>query len=340
MPFRVARLRSSIRLPPSEEGASTHARGRHQRCDRAASGTAVDSAGNLYFEQRQHRFQTRYERQPDGVRGELAARISGDGGPAINAQLNLPVGIAVDSKGDVYISDSQNNVVRIVTPDGNINTFAGSGTPGYTTAIPARRRAAARRLNNPLGVAVNKNRQCLYRRQPESCDPHRQPTAISIRSPATQVYWGFVYSRRRRRGEHGAALLSDGRGGRLSGNVYICDRGNYVIRQVVTTGTDAGNIHSYAGTTLPMVFRAMADRRPADCPPVGGALSALRHRAGLVGQPLHYRSTATRIRKVLPAAPAAPVAPFHPSRESASWGSRATAAARASAQMNTRAVSP
>jgi sugar lactone lactonase YvrE len=55
----------------------------------------------------------------------------GDEGPANQAGLNFPAGIAIDSSGNVYISDSGNNKIRYVTPDGNIHLFAGRGTPGY-----------------------------------------------------------------------------------------------------------------------------------------------------------------------------------------------------------------
>src|SRR5205807_7643082 len=51
----------------------------------------------------------------------------GDGGQASQAGFNQPHGIAIDSKGNVYISDSQNNRIRKVDPSGVITTFAGTG---------------------------------------------------------------------------------------------------------------------------------------------------------------------------------------------------------------------
>jgi uncharacterized protein (TIGR03437 family) len=60
---------------------------------------------------------------------------SGDEGQAANALLNNPTGVAVDSAGNVYICDTFNDVIRMVTPDGIIHTIAGSTvnapTPGY-----------------------------------------------------------------------------------------------------------------------------------------------------------------------------------------------------------------
>ena len=60
---------------------------------------------------------------------------SGDEGLATDALLNNPTGVAVDSAGNVYICDTFNDVLRMVTPDGNIHTIAGSTAapnPGYT----------------------------------------------------------------------------------------------------------------------------------------------------------------------------------------------------------------
>ncbi|HLZ08305.1 MAG TPA: hypothetical protein VKT80_06955, partial [Chloroflexota bacterium] len=55
---------------------------------------------------------------------------SGDGGPATMAQLDVPTGLAVGTDGTLYISDSFNNRVRAVAPDGYIVTVAGSGAGG------------------------------------------------------------------------------------------------------------------------------------------------------------------------------------------------------------------
>jgi hypothetical protein len=58
--------------------------------------------------------------------------FSGDGGQAVSAQLNIPIAVACDSLNNVYISDRYNNKIRVVTPNGIINTIAGDGIAGFS----------------------------------------------------------------------------------------------------------------------------------------------------------------------------------------------------------------
>jgi sugar lactone lactonase YvrE len=97
-------------------------------------GVALDGAGNLYIaDTRNHRVR---KVTPDGIISTIAGsspgRFSGDGGPAIDAQLSFPADVAVDSAGNVYIADSGNNRIRKVSPDGIITTIAGNGIQGYS----------------------------------------------------------------------------------------------------------------------------------------------------------------------------------------------------------------
>src|SRR5207253_2772842 len=62
------------------------------------------------------------------VAGTGKAGFSGDGGLATAADLNHPVGIAVDAAGNLFIVDEGNSRVRLVTTGGNIRTIAGDGS--------------------------------------------------------------------------------------------------------------------------------------------------------------------------------------------------------------------
>jgi hypothetical protein len=95
------------------------------------TGVAVDARGNLFIvEHTGHRIRMV---TPAGtistVAGTGQAGFSGDGGPAAAAQLNLPIAVAVDDAGHLYIADIGNHRVRLVAPDGTISTVAGGGSP-------------------------------------------------------------------------------------------------------------------------------------------------------------------------------------------------------------------
>ncbi|HEX2808918.1 MAG TPA: DUF6777 domain-containing protein, partial [Kineosporiaceae bacterium] len=65
------------------------------------------------------------------VAGNGSNSFCGDGGPATQACLEYPMGLAVDAAGNLYIADVANNRVRRVAPDGTITTIAGNGTSGF-----------------------------------------------------------------------------------------------------------------------------------------------------------------------------------------------------------------
>jgi uncharacterized protein (TIGR03437 family) len=96
--------------------------------------------------------------------GTGTAGFSGDGGPATSAKLGLSLtaayqGVAVDSAGNVYIADPQNNRIRMVNPSGIISTFAGNGTPFATGGLgngdggPP----ASASVQTPYGVRVDRS---------------------------------------------------------------------------------------------------------------------------------------------------------------------------------------
>jgi streptogramin lyase len=85
------------------------------------------------------------------IAGNGTSAYSGDGGPAVEASLQLPQGIAVDDDGSLYIADTFNHVVRRVDAKGEITTFAGS-EPGLAgDGGPANKS----QLNLPMAVAID-----------------------------------------------------------------------------------------------------------------------------------------------------------------------------------------
>jgi len=98
------------------------------------TGIAIDAVGNLFFaDSDDHRIR---KITPDGiittVAGDGTPGFSGDGGPAVSAQLSTPLGVAVDRGGNLFIADLNNSRIRKVTPDGIIMTIAGNGDAGFS----------------------------------------------------------------------------------------------------------------------------------------------------------------------------------------------------------------
>jgi len=116
-------------------------------------GVAVAADGSLYIaDTANHRLR---RVRPDGtietVAGTGTQGFSGDGGPATQAQLDFPNSVAIGPDGSVYIADNFNHRIRSVSPDGTIDTIAGTGTSGFSGDGAL---ATDAELSFPSGVAV------------------------------------------------------------------------------------------------------------------------------------------------------------------------------------------
>ena len=120
---------------------------------------AVDVAGNLYIADRGGSRIRKVDAATGtistiaGTGGRFGHGYGGDGGPATEAKLRFPIGVAVDGAGNVYIADVLNSRVRKVDAStGTISTIAGTGRFGYSgDGGPA----TEAMLAHPEGVAVD-----------------------------------------------------------------------------------------------------------------------------------------------------------------------------------------
>jgi uncharacterized protein (TIGR03437 family) len=120
----------------------------------STAGLVRDAAGNTYFSDQTSNLVRRIA--PDGTLGTVAGNgdpgFSGDGGPAREARLSSPAGLALDPAGNLYIADEQNNRIRKVSPTGVIQTVAGNGEGKFAGDDGP---AISASLGFPDGVAID-----------------------------------------------------------------------------------------------------------------------------------------------------------------------------------------
>jgi sugar lactone lactonase YvrE len=201
----------------------------------APTGLAVDGQGNVYIAE--HNSYARVRKvSPGGTITTVAgttAGFSGDGGPAIRAQLSDPEGLAVDGKGNLYIADGGNNRVRKVSASGTITTIAGStGKGGFSGDGGPATKA---KLYFPRGVAVDGQGNVYivdyYNSRVRKVSPGG--TITTSAGSAKPFYPPFdrfsgdgrPATKAKLSPHYGVAV--DGRG-----NIYIADTGNHRVRKV------------------------------------------------------------------------------------------------------------
>jgi DNA-binding CsgD family transcriptional regulator len=196
------------------------------------------------------------EVQPDGHITTLAgtgdAGGAGDGGPAKQAQLSTPQGLAVDSVGRVYIADTLTNRVRRIDPSGTIRTVAGTGDAGYEgDGKPA----TEAKLYLPTGLAIGFG-DAVFIADTGNNVIRQLGTDGIIRTVAGTGEAGY-------RGDGGPAAYAvlHSPGGLAfddEGNLYIADTLNQRVRRVDVNGqiaTVAGSgVAAFGGDGGPAIF--------------------------------------------------------------------------------------
>jgi len=174
------------------------------------------------------------------VAGSGAPGSSGDGGDATAARLSLPRGVVAAANGDLYIADAGNNKVRrVAEATGIITTIAGTGAAGYAGDGGL---ATAARLRSPGGIELAPNGD-LYIADTSNQAIRRVAAATgvitTIAGTGTPGYSGDG-------GGAGSARLNAPTSITViaSGEIYVVDRGNNVIRRF----TIGGSIATVAGS--------------------------------------------------------------------------------------------
>ncbi|HXJ39746.1 MAG TPA: hypothetical protein VNH18_10740, partial [Bryobacteraceae bacterium] len=222
----------------------------------APGALATDSAGNLYIADTGNNRVRKVS--PQGTITTFAGTgnsavnctetggYSGDGGPATSAALKCPRGISIDRAGNVYIADSENYVIRKVTPDGNISTFAGKNTQGYSGDGGQARNAEF----TPSSLAIDAVGN-LFVTDTFASVIRKISADGAISTFAGNGLKGYAGDG----GPASKASITNPAGIALdsTGNVFIADSGNNVVRKVGVDGmitTVAGNYslaYQYSG---------------------------------------------------------------------------------------------
>ncbi|MES2704232.1 MAG: Ig-like domain-containing protein [Bacteroidota bacterium] len=215
------------------------------------NGLYIDATGNIYIpDQNMNRVR---KINTSGIISTIGGNgtygYSGDGGPALSAQMKQPNGVIADAAGNVYVSEyAGNRVRRIDATTGIITTYAGNGTAGYggdggpsTSSI----------LNGPAGMAFDMYGNLLI------CDVenHRVRRVDATTGIITTYAGTGAYGYSGDGGAPGAAMLK--RPARIgtdpAGNIYISDVADHRVRKITVGSVGISGVTSLcvgAGSTL------------------------------------------------------------------------------------------
>jgi streptogramin lyase len=210
------------------------------------------------------------------VAGTGEKGYSGDGGPAIRAQINNPYGLVIGPDRGLYFCDIDNHVIRRIADDGTITTIAGSGKAGYSGDGGA---ATDALLNQPYEIRFDGDGNIFFVEMPNHLVRKVDLESGLISTIAGTGKAGFS-------GDGGPAIHATfHRPHSIQfdtwGNLLICDIGNHRIRRV---GKSNGMVETLSGTGetkatpegAPLFQTPLNGPRALDVAPDGDLWLALR----------------------------------------------------------------
>ncbi|MES2658824.1 MAG: choice-of-anchor Q domain-containing protein [Verrucomicrobiota bacterium] len=160
-----------------------------------------------------------------------------DGIPAA-ARFNLPSGLAIDGDGTLHVADRGNHRIRLIGPDGNVSTLAGTETAGSTNGS-----VGVARFDNPVGIAVDSTGNTYV----------TEAASHAIRKVApdgtTGIFAGSATVAGMSNAAGATARFSNpaGLAIQVDGTLLVADTGNHLIRSISPTGVTA----TYVGSGTP-----------------------------------------------------------------------------------------
>lgn len=199
-------------------------------------GLAADAAGNVYVADLRNSVIRKIT--PAGVVTTLAGTPGQFGtadGTGASARFFFPCGVAVDAAGNVYVADTGNHLIRRVTPEGVVTTLAGSGAAGTSDGT-----GSAARFSSPWGIAVDRGNSLIV-----ADSANHTIRRVTFTGTVTTVA-GTAGTTGGQDGTGASARFNLPRGLSVdgSGNIYVADYGNSVVRHI----TPAGAVSTLAGS--------------------------------------------------------------------------------------------
>ena len=198
------------------------------------SGITIDRSGNLYVTDQVNNNVRKIT--PGGLVTTVAGGIAGYAdGIGTNASFNKPMGICVDTLGNLFVADNGNNRIRKITPDGQVSTFAGNGLTVSTDST-----MLTTGFNGPSGLFLDAS-QNLYITENyriwEITSTGKVVEKAGIGTPGDVDSYSLLASFNMLTG----VCVSRG------GIIYLADAGNQKIREICSGGL----VTTLAGTGLP-----------------------------------------------------------------------------------------
>jgi len=203
------------------------------------SGIAVDASGNLFVSDTANN--TIRKVSPAGVVTTLVGSPGNQGsadGTGAAARFNKPIGIAIDASGNLYVNDNGNKTVRKITSAGIVTTLAGS--PGNEGSVDGT--GAAARFRYPTGTAVDASGNLYVADTVNSTIRKITPAGV------VTTLAGLAGTAGSANGTGSAATFRypSGTAVDASGNIYVADSGNLIIRKITPAGVVTPVAANYA----------------------------------------------------------------------------------------------
>ncbi len=186
-------------------------------------GIAIDSSGNLYIGDNGNNLIRRIT--PASAVTTLAGQLTAghaDNLIGTSASFNGPAGVAVDGVGNIYVADSNNNLIRKVSPNGAVTTFAGQLTSGH-----ANQQGTSSSFSSPNGIAIDAW-GTLYVADSYNHLIRKIDKSANVTTLAGQISGGFLDAT----GTAAKFTYPNWVGCDPTGNVYVADTGNNRIRKI------------------------------------------------------------------------------------------------------------